>query len=177
LSTKQTKKAPAEVKALDGDDDLDAALADLSTSAPISSPSASASLKLGATTEKSSASKKQEDEEREETEEEEPVSKGSQKPDKEEDPDPTWSKSKFSKATSISSDQYFQRNEYSETAPDHKEKLAKFSSATSISSDQFFDRQEEEEPDFGITLSDTGRKIGEVASNIFQGLKSWSSSQ
>jgi len=85
-----------------------------------------------------------------------------------------WSKDKFGKATSISSDQYFQRNEYSETPTDQKEKLQKYRNATAISSDQFFDRPAEQEDDESVvnSLAESGRKIGSHVSNLFSGIRS-----
>lgn len=58
------------------------------------------------------------------------------------DTEVTYARDKFGNAKSISSDQYFGRNEYD---PSHiaanSARLARFQGATSISSDQYFDRE------------------------------------
>lgn len=49
----------------------------------------------------------------------------------------------YSNATSLSSDQYFQRGNYSETSEEDKQRLSKFSESQAFGSDAFFDREED----------------------------------
>ncbi|KAI8141042.1 hypothetical protein BJV82DRAFT_620596 [Fennellomyces sp. T-0311] len=54
----------------------------------------------------------------------------------------TYARDKFGNAKSISSDQYFGRNEYDPTrVAENSARLARFQGASSISSDQYFDRE------------------------------------
>jgi ADP-ribosylation factor GTPase-activating protein 2/3 len=66
---------------------------------------------------------------------------------------------KYSNATSISSDQYFERNEYAETTAEDKSRLNKFGDARAISSDAFFDRQEAAESEDSIDLVSLARSL------------------
>lgn len=50
----------------------------------------------------------------------------------------------YSNATSLSSDQYFQRGNYAETSAEDKERLGNFSNANAIGSDAFFGREEDQ---------------------------------
>ncbi|CAO3622595.1 unnamed protein product [Cunninghamella blakesleeana] len=61
--------------------------------------------------------------------------------DKDENDGVTVARDRFGNAKSISSDQYFGRNEYdTQVIAERSMKLSKFQGATSISSDQYFDR-------------------------------------
>ncbi|KAI9313584.1 hypothetical protein BX666DRAFT_710886 [Dichotomocladium elegans] len=61
----------------------------------------------------------------------------------------TYARDKFGNATSISSDQFFGRNEYDPTlVAENAARLAKFQGASSISSDQYFNREQKRPDDF-----------------------------
>ncbi|ORZ12610.1 hypothetical protein BCR42DRAFT_439732 [Absidia repens] len=62
----------------------------------------------------------------------------------------TQARDRFGNAKSISSDQYFQRNQYDpQLMAERSTKLSQFQNATSISSDQYFDRQQSSASDMG----------------------------
>jgi len=79
---------------------------------------------------------------------------------------------KYSNATSISSDQYFERNEYAETTQEDKSRLNKFNDARAISSDAFFDRQEANESEDSIDLVAVAQRMQRHASTVIRHLKS-----
>jgi hypothetical protein len=82
------------------------------------------------------------------------------------------SSDRFSKATSISSDQYFQRGDYAETSADDKTRLSKYSDAQAISSDQFFDREEPVEvDDDALDLTDLKRAVVSKGKQFLQMLR------
>lgn len=61
----------------------------------------------------------------------------------------TYARDKFGNAKSISSDQYFGRNQYDPSRiAENSARLAKFQGASSISSDQYFDREPRRVDDF-----------------------------
>lgn len=87
--------------------------------------------------------------------------------------------SKYSHATSIGSDQYFQRGAYQETSNEDKERFQNFSSANAIGSDAFFGREQEEENDGDFDLQDVKSQVaakaqafGNYASNIWGAMRS-----
>jgi len=86
---------------------------------------------------------------------------------------------KYANATSISSDQFFQRNDYAEPTQDQKSRLSRFSGSNAISSDQFFDRETPAEDSDSIDLADLkytvaqkGQQLKSMATNLFTSLKS-----
>eukprot|EP00462_Mataza_sp_D1_P003314 CAMPEP_0175096594 /NCGR_PEP_ID=MMETSP0086_2-20121207/4816_1 /TAXON_ID=136419 /ORGANISM="Unknown Unknown, Strain D1" /LENGTH=356 /DNA_ID=CAMNT_0016370007 /DNA_START=279 /DNA_END=1349 /DNA_ORIENTATION=- len=92
---------------------------------------------------------------------------------------------KYANATSIGSDQFFQRGNYAETSEEDKERLGKFHSANAIGSDAFFGREQQEMGTSGrggsgsVDMQDVrqavgqaGRQIGSMASGLFGALKS-----
>ncbi|KAG0181522.1 ADP-ribosylation factor GTPase activating protein, ER-Golgi transport [Apophysomyces sp. BC1034] len=63
--------------------------------------------------------------------------------------EPTFARDRFGAAKSISSDQYFGRNEYDpHQMAENSARLAQFTGASSISSDQYFGRKQEQNDDF-----------------------------
>ncbi|KAF7724355.1 ADP-ribosylation factor GTPase activating protein, ER-Golgi transport [Apophysomyces ossiformis] len=63
--------------------------------------------------------------------------------------EPTFARDRFGNAKSISSDQYFGRNEYDpQQVAANSARLAQFQGASSISSDQYFGRKQEPQDDF-----------------------------
>jgi len=72
----------------------------------------------------------------------------------------------FSKSTSISSDQYFGRNEYAESTSEERSRLAKYSNSNSISSDAFFEREQTHEEEDGTEFS-----LSDMASSFIRSIK------
>jgi ADP-ribosylation factor GTPase-activating protein 2/3 len=91
---------------------------------------------------------------------------------------------RFTKATSISSDQYFQRNEFAPADEAAKARLNQFAGARAISSDAFFDRetgdaQQQQQPasanvdlhDVGEAAVRTAQQLKNIASGFFDSLR------
>lgn len=87
---------------------------------------------------------------------------------------------KYANATSIGSDQFFQRNAYEETSAEDKERLQNFGSANAIGSDAFFGREEQQNrgsDDFDLQdvksqVSAKAEQIGNYASNLWNSMRS-----
>lgn len=88
---------------------------------------------------------------------------------------------KYSSATSLSSDQFFQRGNYAETSSEDKVRLDKFHSANAIGSDAFFDREQSQNQgrggsndmdDVRDALGRKGAQIAGMASDFMGALKS-----
>lgn len=87
----------------------------------------------------------------------------------------------YSNATSLSSDQYFQRGAYAETSEEDKQRLGRFSDCQAIGSDAFFDREEEGGPRSGsadMDFSDVknqayekSRQIGSFVGSLYGAAK------
>jgi len=102
-----------------------------------------------------------------EPKEEQPIQEKPKPKEKEKVKDEGKETRDFSKSTSISSDQFFGRNEYAESSTEERARLSKFSNSNSISSDAFFEReqtQNEEEDGMEFSLSD-------MASSFIRGIK------
>lgn len=86
---------------------------------------------------------------------------------------------KYSKATSISSDQFFGRDVYADSDPEEKARLNRFSGQGAISSDQFFDRETEPQDEDGVDLdqlksavASKAKAAARMAQNFFSNLNS-----
>lgn len=119
--------------------------------------------------------KQRKDREKERAEREKEKEKESE--EKEREDDPLRSK-RFTNATSISSDQLFQRNEFADTTPDQRARLNQYADAHSISSDQLFDR-DKTEADTSIDFADLKhsvvqktKKLSSMASGLISSIKS-----
>lgn len=108
-----------------------------------------------------------------------PSPKAKEIPKKPAKDDPDANLAKYAKSTSISSDQYFERDSYAKTDEVDRARLSQFSNANAIGSDQYFDRNQEEggrggghDPDLSDAVAQTVSGIKGLAKGLFKGIQS-----
>lgn len=162
LSSLSTRKKPTAVLALGDDDDFDKQFEEMALDAKRSA--AQAEKDAAEAKKRQAEAEKQREKERREAA-------------RAEDADRL---EKYANSTSLSSDQYFQRGNYSETSAEDRERLQGFSSANAIGSDAFFGREEEtgrgsdsmDINDIKAVAAQKAQQLGSIASGMFESFRS-----